>query len=157
MPKGNDIEKTETDIEIHPGYAKLNQLMQNVIAEVGEVEAGDIIEAILNAKTIDEVLGGGIVHVDDLIPGEDEIEIIDPHLRAQPSTFAGTDYYIVADVRVNGQPETLVTSSGNVIAQLFKMVELGALPQKLQIRKGHTQNGYEVYRFVAPRKRPVKA
>ncbi len=157
MPSGAKA-AANTSTEMVTGYGKLNSLMESVIAEIGTVEADDIIEAILNAKTEDEVLGGGVVHVEDLIPMEDEIEIINPNLRAQPSTFAGTDYYLVADVRVNGTPETLVTSSGNVIAQLFKMVELGILPQKdLRIRKSHTQAGYEVYRLVKPRKRPVKA
>jgi len=156
MPSGAKAAAANST-DMVPGYSKLNSLMEAVIADVGEVQAGDIIEAILNATTEDEILGGGVVHVEDLIPMEDEIEIINPNLRAQASTFAGTDYYLVADVRVNGTPETLVTSSGNVIAQLFKMVELGILPQTVRIRKSHTQAGFDVYRFVKLRKRPVKA
>lgn len=155
MPTG-DAKITDSGAVINvKAYRDLDEFMHGIIQETGIVDASDIVASILAASTADEVMGGDVIQVEEFVP-EDEITLVG-NLRAQPSKVKDsktTKYYLVADVMVNGFPETLVTSSVNCVAQLIRLAQLEAYPfGPCRMRKSVSSNGFDVYRFVKIRKR----
>lgn len=162
MPQGSKQSSTELDLPMK----QLDDLMKELItdSEMNTATQSDIIKTILEAETIDDVLSGDVIHVEDLNydnKGFSEVIEIVGNLRIQPSSFRGTGltFYSVTDARIDGDLVTFVTSSANICAQLIKILHLQAFPQPVHVRMSHSRpredapEGFDVYRLVKVRKK----
>ena len=106
----------------------------------------DIIGRILNATTVDDVLGGaGAVHARDFLG----IPFVLTGVRFNRSDFGddGPAFYALLEA-ANDDGERVVVTCGarNVIAQAWKLRDMGALPVKLVLQESDrpTKRGYKV-------------
>lgn len=176
MPQGTRKD-SRTDEEIGSALdlpmRSLDLLLKSLVDEAqanasDEMTATRIVEQILQAETVDDVLSGGVVKVEELnydAKGfSSHIELLGgtsehPELTIQPSSFGGKGlhYYCVCPCKIDGEKTVFVTSAANICAQLVKLLQLNAYPRVVQVRQSHSRPredapaGYDVYRLVKPR------
>jgi len=172
MPVGKR-EDTRTDEEIGSALnlplRDLDLLLKSLVADAeenatDEMTATEIVNQILQAETVDDVLGGEVFHVQDFDYDDkgwstNAFELLG-NLRIQPSSFGGKGihYYGVVDCKVDGEKTVFVTSAANICAQLVKLMQLEAFPRMVRVRHSHSRPrgdapmGYDVYRLSKARK-----
>jgi len=106
----------------------------------------DIIGRILNATSVDDVLGGQeATHARDFL-GQ---PFVLTGVRFNRSDFDGTGpsfYALLEGADENGERVTITCGARNVIAQAWKLSDMGALPVKLVLQESDrpTRAGYKV-------------
>lgn len=118
--------------------------------ETTEVDADrqalNIIGRILNATTVDDVLGGRIaIHARDML-GEPFTLL---GVRFNESTIDGDGpafYAVLEAVDPEGEPMAITCGARNVMAQAWKLKDMGALPVAVMIQQSdrQTKAGYRV-------------
>lgn len=110
--------------------------------------ARQIVQRILEAPDIDAVLEQlNVEHARDVLG---QVFVLS-NARFQRSRFAGTEgatgpsLYALLDLEdKKGLPHTVTCGGRNVLAQLYRMLELGALPVQIRFVEGsETSNGYK--------------
>lgn len=112
--------------------------------------AADIAREILNAENADDVLGGGdVVHAKD---------ILNQPITIHGGKFVRSDYeegagvYVVADVTSHNTGNRVKVTMGatNVVAQIYRLAELGAFPVECKIIEASrpTADGFRPQRLV---------
>lgn len=95
----------------------------------------DIIARILDAQTVDDVLGGGgATHAEDYL----DRGFVLKSVRFNKSTFdsAGPNFYAVLEgYDEDSEPVAITCGSRNVIAQAWKLMDMGALPLAVEIKR----------------------
>jgi hypothetical protein len=106
----------------------------------------DIIARILNASSVDDVLGGaGAVHARDYL----DTPFVLTGVRFNRSAFdgAGPQFYAVLEgADADGVPVAITCGAKNVIAQAWKLADMEALPIDLVIKQSSkaTASGFHV-------------
>jgi len=106
----------------------------------------EIIGRILNATTVDDVLGGqGAIHAEDFL----NVPFTLTAVKFNPSDLGGDGprfYAVLQGVDTDVQPVTVTCGAKNVIAQAWKLNDMGALPTLVQIQRSErpTAAGYYV-------------
>lgn len=106
----------------------------------------EIIGRILNATSVDDVLGGrDATHARDFLG----VPFALTGVRFNRSDFEGTGpafYALLEGADADGQKVTVTCGARNVIAQAWKLADMGALPVRVQLREADrpTRNGYRV-------------
>lgn len=106
----------------------------------------DIIGRILNATSVDDVLGGaGATHARDFL----NVPFTLTNVRFNRSDFdeSGPSFYALLEgADGNGEPVTVTCGARNVIAQAWKLNDMGALPVALVLQESErtTRRGYKV-------------
>jgi hypothetical protein len=105
-----------------------------------------IIGRILNATSVDDVLGGaGATHARDFLG----VPFVLTGVRFNQSDFGegGPSFYALLEgANGDGEPVTVTCGARNVIAQAWKLRDMGALPVKLVLQESDrpTRAGYKV-------------
>ena len=106
----------------------------------------DIIGRILNATTVDDVLGGaGATHARDFL----NVPFVLTSVRFNQSDFGDSGpafYALLEGANGDGEPVTVTCGARNVIAQAWKLREMNALPVKLVLQESErtTRAGFKV-------------
>jgi hypothetical protein len=118
--------------------------------EVREVDADEvsmqIIARILKATSVDDILeGSGAVHARDFVG----VPFTLTDVRFNKSDFqdAGPAFYALLEgADGNGERVTITCGARNVIAQAWKLRDMGALPVQVQLGESErpTAKGYKV-------------
>lgn len=121
-------------------------------AEDGDLEqnadqvAIDIIARILKADSVEDVLGGGqATHARDFL----DTPFTLTGVRFNKSTFDGqgpTFYALLSGANGDGEPVTITCGAKNVIAQAWKLNDMGALPLAVELKQSQkpTAAGFHV-------------
>lgn len=124
-----------------------------------ETTPEEMAAAILDAASIDDILGNGtVVHLADMI-GE-SFTILGASLSE--STVAnnqGLPVFAIIEAELNDGTQAIVTTGAtNCVAQLIAMHSGGYFPQWVKCRADETKAGNTVYRFVkGDGERPTRA
>lgn len=148
---------TETGVDVlHPSTVEIidSEVFQRFLAagddpnsEMDPDEiAVQIIARILNATTVDDVLGGTqATHARDFL----DQPFTMTGVRFNRSDFDGTGpkfYALLEGADSNGEAVTVTCGARNVIAQAWKLADMGALPIGLVLRESDrpTRAGFKV-------------
>lgn len=115
-----------------------------------EMSADDISEAIIKrilaSTSVDEVLGGAATTPAKDVLGK-PFTLTGCHFNRSGIEGDGPGFYAVLDmVTTDGEKLAVTCGAGNVLAQAWKLVQLGALPIAVTINQSPkpTANGYHV-------------
>lgn len=146
-----------TDIEIVD-----DEVFQRFLAaadtEVSEVDPDqvslEIIGRILKATSVDDVLGGGgATHARDFL----DVPFTLTGVRFNRSDFGDNGpafYALLEGADRNGEPVLVTCGARNVIAQAWKLRDMGSLPVQVEIQESErpTAAGYKVMWLAKPTK-----
>lgn len=95
----------------------------------------DIIARILDARTVDDVLGGaGVTSASDYL--DTPFHLTGVHFNRSGFDSAGPAFYAILEgADLDGVPVTVSCGAKNVIAQAWKLQDMGALPVAVQLRQ----------------------
>ena len=132
-----------------PAVIEQSELSQRIYA-AGEVTSLDgaaiaekILQRILDASTVAEVLMGITTVQAETILGL-PLTVRDVHFN-ESTTGQGEGIYAVIDCTVAGRPCAVTCGSRTVMAQLFKLKELGAFPLRVCITRSQTKTAAGFY------------
>lgn len=117
----------------------------SVVEEDPEAAQRRMIEAIMDAKSVDDIWGGG-----DAINARD---VVDRPFRLVEATFHNSDYDegapIFTAMRVafvdTGEQAIVTSGALGIVARVVKLIEFGALPIVVRVKESKTNSGYNVY------------
>lgn len=106
----------------------------------------DIIARILDAESVDDVLGGaGVTHAEDYLGKP--FRLTGVHFNKSSFDGVGPQFYAILDgADPDGVTVTISCGAKNVIAQAWKLSNMNALPVQVQLAESSqpTANGYRV-------------
>jgi len=109
----------------------------------------EIIARILSATTAEEVLGGSEpVHARDYLGRP--FRLLGVKFNRSDFEEAGPRFYAVLDaVDPDGEPLAITCGARNVIAQAWRLADLGVLPIRVRLTEAArtTKNGYKIIRL----------
>lgn len=151
MPKQEPQEPTEVApsvaVEIVPAPPGLTEYLTGEavpVAEAGEDAAIQIIQQVLDARTPEEVLAPiEAVHARDVL--DQPMQLLG--VRWLRSDYdVGTPFYAIMDVAsiATGEKVAVTCGAQRVMAQLFRLAQLGAFPRNVILRQSTrpTSSGY---------------
>lgn len=134
-----------------PQEVQVKERMQRAIQEMARPEqsAEEMALAILTATTLEGILGGSVLHMEDM---EDVTGFLCVGANLNPSDFTdGLGAYAVLDVILQDGTRAVVTSgSTNVVAQLVNIHASKFFPVWVRFKKSNkpTAKGFWVWKLI---------